>query len=268
MVTRIIVGVILAIAFAVVWYFGGVLFLAVCCAVSLLCAYEMLDEMKKAGRNICPIPIYIAAALVAPIVHYHNIYWYIAALLLCIFASIVIRIFSDKSDNDDMLCSLLIYIYPLTTLAILFNVCYISRLAMLLTFAGPLIGDTLAYFFGVTMGRRKLCENVSPKKTIAGSIGGIIGGGLGGLLTYFIQFSNLPINITPKIYGVVELIIIGLVLGITGQVGDLFASCIKRWAGVKDYGSIFPGHGGMMDRIDSVMMSAPFVLVAFSLILG
>ena len=63
-----------------------------------------------------------------------------------------------------------------------------------------------------------------------------------------------------------HMIAIGLILGILGQIGDLFASCIKRWAGVKDYGNIFPGHGGMLDRIDSVIMCAPLVFTVFSLL--
>lgn len=117
-------------------------------------------------------------------------------------------------------------------------------------------GDTFAYFFGRFLGKRKLHESVSPKKTIEGSLGGLLGSAIaGGLLAYFF---------VPEI-PVYQLALTGLVSGAFGQVGDLFESLLKRNAGVKDSGSIMPGHGGFLDRIDGVLFAAPiyYVLVRF-----
>ena len=133
----------------------------------------------------------------------------------------------------------------------------ISRVALLSMFACPLVGDTCAYFIGMLFGKKKLCPEISPKKTIAGSIGGAIGGVLGGLGVYYAQL------LWDVHEGLIPLLLLGLLCGLLGQIGDLFASSIKRYAGIKDFGSIFPGHGGMLDRVDSVLICAPMVFMFF-----
>lgn len=105
--------------------------------------------------------------------------------------------------------------------------------------------------------QKKLCPEISPKKTIAGSIGGAIGGVLGGLGVYYAQL------LWDAHEGLIPLLLLGLLCGLLGQIGDLFASSIKRYAGIKDFGSIFPGHGGMLDRVDSVLICAPMVFMFF-----
>ena len=94
-------------------------------------------------------------------------------------------------------------------------------------------GDTAAYFAGRAFGRRKLAPIVSPHKTVEGAVGGVLGS-----------------------------MAAGCVLTLVYSLGDLFASAVKRQAGIKDYGTIFPGHGGILDRFDSVMFIAPFVSIA------
>lgn len=109
--------------------------------------------------------------------------------------------------------------------------------------------DTFAYFTGYFFGSRKLCPNISPKKTIEGAIGGILGSIIiSGLFGYFVA---------PKIF--VHCIIIGFAGSILGQLGDLTASIFKRYTGIKDYGKIMPGHGGVLDRFDSILFTAPAV---------
>lgn len=117
--------------------------------------------------------------------------------------------------------------------------------------------DTFAYFCGLKFGKHKLIPTVSPKKTIEGSAGGILGSIL--LSVLFGLIFRLPVG---------ELIVIGLVGSIVSQVGDLFASSIKRYCEVKDYGKIIPGHGGILDRFDSVLMVAPFLYFYLILFTG
>ncbi len=116
--------------------------------------------------------------------------------------------------------------------------------------------DTGAYFAGITLGKHKLCADLSPKKTIEGSIGGILAAALLSLLYGFfiLKMGYSHIQQLPYICS-----FIGAIGGAISQVGDLTASSIKRYVNIKDYGSIIPGHGGMLDRCDSILFTAPFV---------
>ena len=116
--------------------------------------------------------------------------------------------------------------------------------------------DIMAYFTGYLLGKHKLAPNLSPKKTIEGAVGGVIGAGLlCGLYGFFFA----------KAY-IVQCVVIGVFGGAFSQAGDLTASAFKRKMGIKDYGNLIPGHGGIMDRFDSVMFVAPLVyyLVLFT----
>ena len=115
--------------------------------------------------------------------------------------------------------------------------------------------DILAYYSGKHLGKHKLCPRVSPKKTIEGSIGGILGStivcGIYGVIIY--QFF-------PD-FAIVNYFIIGALCGVFCQFGDLVASSVKRYVGVKDYSNLIPGHGGILDRFDSVLFASVVVFV-------
>ena len=119
-------------------------------------------------------------------------------------------------------------------------------------------GDSGAYFVGTFLGKHKLCPEISPKKTVEGFIGGIITVGvvaaITGVIFDFLVFDDIRIN-----YPVV--IIVGMIASVFGVLGDLSASVIKREFGVKDFGNLFPGHGGVLDRFDSVLFVAPFIYI-------
>lgn len=125
-------------------------------------------------------------------------------------------------------------------------------------------GDTAAYFAGRAFGRRKLAPIVSPHKTVEGAVGGVLGTMVFGVLVtviYSVAADRME-AFTRSNIGVSMYIIIALlacVAAVLGIYGDLFASVVKRQCGIKDYGTIFPGHGGILDRFDSVMFIAPFV---------
>jgi phosphatidate cytidylyltransferase len=124
--------------------------------------------------------------------------------------------------------------------------------------------DIFAYFTGVLIGKHKLCPNLSPKKTVEGFIGGIVGSvllccvwGYFFLGDFFNSELDIPLPGGNSISG--HFIIIGALGGAISVLGDLTASAIKRKLGVKDYGKLIPGHGGVMDRMDSVLFTAPFL---------
>lgn len=129
-------------------------------------------------------------------------------------------------------------------------------------FISSWISDTCAYLVGVLIGKHKLVPQLSPKKTIEGSIGGILGSALVGALFGFLLLDKM---LGGNQFGIM-LFIIGAIGSVISQVGDLAASAIKRNHDIKDYGSLIPGHGGIMDRFDSVIFTAPmiyFLVISF-----
>lgn len=125
-------------------------------------------------------------------------------------------------------------------------------------------GDSCAYFAGRAFGKHKLAPIVSPNKTVEGAVGGVLGSMLLGVVitTIYGMLQGSIIGLSIDNLGMryyVAIALMGAVASILGILGDLFASVIKRQCGIKDYGAIFPGHGGILDRFDSVMFIAPFV---------
>lgn len=123
------------------------------------------------------------------------------------------------------------------------------RILIWLVFLTAFGTDIMAYFTGMAIGKHKLCPNLSPKKSIEGAVGGVVGSvALCGLFGYFVLPNEL-----------VMCLVIGLLGSVFAQLGDLSASAFKRQMGIKDYGNLIPGHGGILDRFDSVMFTAPLV---------
>ena len=124
---------------------------------------------------------------------------------------------------------------------------------LLVLTAITVFSDTAAYYVGRKLGKTKLCPVLSPGKTRAGAVGGIIGGMLGGFVVAAIAFENANL---------VMIGLLSLILSIIGIIGDLIESLIKRVSGVKDSGQILPGHGGLLDRCDSILLTAPVLYYA------
>ena len=128
------------------------------------------------------------------------------------------------------------------------------------------IGDAGAYFVGTFLGKHKMCPSISPKKTCEGFVGGIVTSGVAAaILCFAYEFIDRMINNGVNTFRVnwIYLILLALVLSVLGVVGDLSASLVKRECAVKDFGNILPGHGGVLDRFDSVLFVAPFAYMIF-----
>lgn len=138
-----------------------------------------------------------------------------------------------------------------------------SRAIIWFVLLGACMSDIMGYCIGKKFGKKKLCPNISPKKTVVGSVAGIIG--------VVISYVILNIILT-KYFGfhfnMWIIVIMGVVAAIVGQFGDLSASAIKRYCGVKDFGSIMPGHGGILDRCDSILFVAPLVYIFLKVYFG
>ena len=125
---------------------------------------------------------------------------------------------------------------------------------ILLLLAIIMVSDTFAFFVGHAWGRRRLAPSVSPGKTVEGALGGLVGGVVGALAVRHLGLPSVP---------AFHAIVLGILVAALGIVGDLDESLLKRWAGVKDSGTLFPGHGGMLDRLDSLLFGAPVLYYYF-----
>ncbi len=147
------------------------------------------------------------------------------------------------------------------SLALLRHNTFNGKYLYLLVFFGAWVTDTFAYFTGRFFGKHKLNPEISPKKTVEGSIGGILF-----CILSFVGFGLVMQFAYGKQVNYVMLCVAGLVCSFVSQIGDLITSLIKREHGVKDFGKIFPGHGGVLDRFDSVLAISPILLILCNMV--
>ena len=174
--------------------------------------------------------------------------------ILAIFAVYMKNMESVHLKEISVTFFLTVYVAFMFSHLILVRNMYNGHLLVWLIFIGAFITDTAALFGGKFFGKNKLCPKLSPKKTVEGSISGVIGCVVATLI--YCLICQIGFGVSPN-YGYAIIIAFGASL--VSQVGDLAASCIKRQFGIKDYGKIMPGHGGVMDRFDSILFVAPFV---------
>lgn len=132
-----------------------------------------------------------------------------------------------------------------------------------------MVTDSMAYVVGSYFRGPKLCPLISPNKTISGAFGGLSFGALSGVLTYLLFSLNTVFKDMMSFLDIAwwQILIISIIVSIVGQIGDIIASALKRSARVKDYGTIFPGHGGVMDRVDALICNAFVVLICMFIVL-
>ncbi len=262
MKTRVIVGILLVLMLIAVLYFGGFMLLSVLSLFSLAAIYEMGLTFRKKGYNPIVVPAYIFA------VSYSFVYYYFGLLAMIIFymatvmTTMIYSLFTKIHSTNDIIPSLFIMNYPtlflMCMMLVYFNFDRTTALvAAGMAYAAPECADTFAYFGGTLLGKHKLCPTISPKKTVEGAAFALLGGIAFGFGMYYLQ------HVWGSAINPVVLVSLGFGCGLLSQFGDLFASTIKRWAGVKDFSSVFPGHGGIIDRIDSILFCAPLVLCVF-----
>ena len=181
-------------------------------------------------------------------------YLLVYLFILALFA--VMLIFHKNVSISDAALTMFstVYIPYLLSHIILVRELQNGEYLIWLIFIGAFLADTGAYFVGIFFGRHKLCPEISPKKTVEGAFGGVLGGVVfyivyGLILKYAFNFS----------VRFASLALMGVIISVISEIGDLSASIIKRHYGIKDYGTLFPGHGGILDRCDSVIMVAPAV---------
>lgn len=263
MLKRIITAVVATIVILpVLWFSATAIFPAAIAIAALICIYEMAHCVGVHKNFAVTVPMYAAAVVFPFLVRYLDdvtaaMVGFIAASLYLIYLFALTIWSHGKLAYKDMCAFCLVSFYIILAINMLVYIRDFGEnghFLYFLVFIGAWITDIFAYFTGVFFGKHKLIEDVSPKKTIEGSIGG----------TVFCSVGFVVLGLIAEFFGadanLVFLAIGGVIIAVISQIGDLIMSVIKRHYGIKDYGKMFPGHGGMLDRIDS--------LLAVSLALG
>lgn len=284
MLKRTLVGVgLLAVLFTCLFYlrqFSSIVVDAIILIFLCVGTYEIYKAFKSAQHNAIGAALIVSCLVIYPCTYFLAETGILLALAAGIITALIVFTFSHKYKLTDLAVTAFILFYPiaLTSLFFMINGGKGEILAILLVIMVAVMTDTMAYFAGSLFGKRKLCPEISPKKTIAGAVGGLVGGMLGSVIVfllfdYFRLFDSFGSLKTFSMFAdgnylasLGVYLTIGLVGGLLAEVGDLAASWIKRNANIKDFGKIFPGHGGVIDRLDSIMFVLPVVYFAFSII--
>ena len=266
--SRVLVSVIGVPIILVVILWAPVWVLAVALALlSAIAAFELMrcvGVVKSAGQSCVLSNTVILGALFAVFVQYQYDDLYaalIVAYTLLIFAYAVYRAGEIKFQQI-MAALFAMYALPYAFASFLrLHEMGVHRAYLLLPLLFSFCSDTAAFFAGHAFGKHKLAPHVSPHKTVEGALGGIAGSVTGGLLFALVVNTWGDGSIS---YPLIALV--GVLISLAAQLGDLSFSLIKREFGVKDYGHIFLAHGGVLDRFDSVIFAAPTLLVLLQLL--
>ena len=259
MLARVVSGVIaavilIAILFCDVWVIGS------CAALlSVWCLMEAFGVFSY-HKNVAFLMVGLLACGAAPFLEQWEFTQMTGFLfLLLIFLSAAMVFFPKKIRFLD----LAIVMFLSTVIPVSFSMLVFLRKIpdfgvyyIWLPFIGAFLSDIGAFFVGRAVGGPKLCEMLSPKKTISGSVGGLFGSVVGFFLYSLILKFGFLVSVNPLPY-----YLLAVASSVAGQLGDLTMSSIKRYANVKDFGNVMPGHGGMLDRLDSVIFSGPMVYI-------
>ncbi len=263
MLTRIIVGIIGIILAAFVIETGGIVFAAFTLVLAIIGWFEYASALAKKGANITLTAGILFLILILCCAFWGNAEEIIgvvsAALLAVMSAAVLLRSRVDFVDSCYSAAGMFYIGIPFAHLIMLRELdgaAVETSLGMFpfgcamvwVMFIGTWASDTFAYFVGSAIGRHKLCPNISPNKTVEGFVGSLVG--TSASVAALGAFFSFP---------VVTMAILGFFTAIFATVGDLVESVLKRHAGIKDSGRLIPGHGGVLDRFDSVLFTAPFV---------
>ena len=249
--TRVISGAALALGFLALTLYGSsthfFVFAELLCAAGLM---EMAGMLRKGGRPVAPA-VGMGCGMALVLAMYTGqadlLAGTLAACVVAAGAAAVSR--AHGAPMETMVNTLASALYvgaPVGALALLRAAPEGAPLVIMIVAANAL-GDTAAYYTGRAIGKRKLSPAISPNKTVEGFFGGVAGAVLGAVAVQLVLAPPL---------GMGHAVAAGLLAGLIGPVGDLVESAIKRANGVKDSGSLIPGHGGVLDRVDSLLFSA------------
>lgn len=263
---RIITGAVLIALCVPIGIYSGTLALPiVVAALSMIGIFEMYRCIGLSGR----LPVLLPALLIgggmpmlAFFLRQQTMRFFMCLILvafLYLFYAFSVSLFSHGTltpESAALAVTMLLYITASFSSIVLLRHMEFGQYTMYLVFIGAWITDIFAYFCGMLCGKHKLLPDVSPKKTVEGALGGVLFCA-GAYVLYAFVLSRC-VGVRPAYLAFAG---IGVIVSVLSQMGDLLMSLIKRRFGIKDYGKIFPGHGGVLDRFDSVLATAPFCFI-------
>ncbi|MCL2217648.1 MAG: phosphatidate cytidylyltransferase [Defluviitaleaceae bacterium] len=251
---------------------GGWALLVVLAALAVIGLREFYIAFSKTDKPIHGIGYFFTGAYFVAIYIFGAGYWLLIALTLFIVTvQACLVVFYKHLPLKECVSTVYGFLYVpflLSFIALVRQHEYGGHFFVWLIFTASFGCDTFAYLTGVTIGRRRLKNSPSPSKSVEGLVGGIIGAGLVGLIFGF-AYGNFSDAFNPGIsLHLIALLAMGvsLVGAVFSIIGDMAASAVKRFCEIKDFGNVFPGHGGVLDRIDSVIIVAPIVYIAINIL--
>ncbi len=237
-----------------------VIFFAVC---FLIACCEIRNAFKKSGYDVALWPIF-AICIIGTVLLWCGKTGYIYPVCMIIMAALFAQmILTGRPNVKNVFATLSVIVYPLSPIMLMVYISVTEKIwaAVFLNAIVPtIISDTFALFGGRKFGKHKLSPHISPNKTVEGLICGLLAATLSGFLVHYvlIAFDRQLIPLWAEI-------VTSFGAAVAGAFGDLAASAVKREAGIKDYSNLIPGHGGMLDRADSVLFSIPvsYMIYAF-----
>lgn len=272
MLTRTVSGVIGATLVVCILFFNQsvpIIINLLVAAVCVLSIAEIFSAMGIMNKYIITIPSFIFVLMVPLFSSKIQPYFILYIYTFIMFAVMVIKNGDVEFKEVSMVYTMSVIItFFLNSLIMLrdYDRTY-GTFYILLALGLSWMSDTGGYFFGNFFGKKKLAPSISPKKTIEGAIGGVITSCISLIIIYYI-YKMLVFKDGFEV-NFLNLIIMGVIGSIISILGDLIFSIIKRGCNIKDFGNVIPGHGGILDRIDSVIFAAPFVylfIVNFSVL--
>lgn len=263
MTQRILTGALLLILLMMALYFGGWVFSILWVASVCIAMYEVFNCLAAADHRPVAWPTWLALIIAIPgfllLTQVESLLLLVILVAATIFLVSVLVMFRNEPKLEDLTMSVLpLFLVALPGMSLLGMTRIadvgMQRIYLSLSFFIPVAGDSAAFFIGSRYGKTKLNPPISPKKTVVGAIAGLLGSLLASCLVFVIGLSS-----GVQMPGIHHFIFLGLLGGLAGQIGDLLASFVKRHCKVKDFGKLFPGHGGMMDRLDSVLFTGTLV---------
>lgn len=255
-VERVFGGAIILAILLLITFLGRVPFIIGIGAFSFIGLYEMKEVLKKININIPLKLLFVTNTLIMIAAFADNTDLYMTTFAICLLMLLICIIFDSKYNLMDGFGASFTMLYVSFLMSHIIRIQNINYIWLLyLTAWGS---DTFAYLVGSTIGKHKidLIAHISPNKTLEGCLGGVIGAII--LNIIYVSSENLDIRI-------LDVLIFTIIAASLSQVGDLVASYIKRQTGIKDFGHIIIGHGGILDRFDSLLFIAP-VLYLFSIL--
>ncbi len=274
--TRILTAIIAFLVFLPFLIFADTPALPIAMAIcGLVSTFEMIRCVGLHKNLFVSIPLYLAAVAVPFSLRFWGIEKTLpaalAAILVLLLYMLAVTTFSRGKVNVNASSTALmtsIYIIAgFSAMVYLHDFHEGGRYLYLLTFIGAWVPDTFAYFTGVLFGKHKLIPDVSPKKTVEGAIGGLVFCVLA-FVGFALLYNHLWVAEGSDLLPIWLMAIVGLVTAVVSMVGDLTMSLIKRQYGIKDYGKLLPGHGGFLDRFDSVIAVAVILAVFLGSTIG